>query len=401
MSNRGVLFANLADVDQAELWVKAQKEQKTIPELRAHYNIRRTCDNSIRRFLKSKGVEIARCRASTKKKTSPEPKEAVVRRDPRHVRAEHRRELLAWIVAAKEVLKNHNKEWFERREFRSAKDITCELNAQLEDQGESTVSRSTVRRDLADMGFYAYVRPIRSAQLSLANHKQRFEFCEKVLGGRNSSYDWERFCFTDEKWFNCNDHGDRWEFRRPEDEPTPRFHQQKAPSLLIFGAIALGHKFPLIILDDPDLPKKDQVRRQTSKSYVDKVLKKMKRQLVDNDLILVQDQASSHTATESLKYLGDNNIEYVPDYPARSPTLNPIEQVWALVAQKVGGYSHTTDHHSLKRAVLRAWRSIDQSVIDSFISNYEQRCQQARDISARRMVEIREYSLEIDGIELR
>ncbi len=76
------------------------------------------------------------------------------------------------------------------------------------------VSLSTVRRDLLEMGFAAYKR--RHVQALLPTDKvNRAKFCRKVL--RNPAKFFESLIFTDEKWFDSNDHGDPFQWRRRHD----------------------------------------------------------------------------------------------------------------------------------------------------------------------------------------
>jgi hypothetical protein len=54
----------------------------------------------------------------------------------------------------------------------------------------------------------------------------------------------------------------------------------------------------------------------------------------DVDLIFMQDNARPHTARVVTDYYHENNVQML-DWPPQSPDLNPIEQVLAIMKQKL------------------------------------------------------------------
>ena len=53
-----------------------------------------------------------------------------------------------------------------------------------------------------------------------------------------------------------------------------------------------------------------------------------------NETIFQQDNASCHTARATQRFFEQNGIRAVP-WPAKSPDLNPIEKVWAVMKRAV------------------------------------------------------------------
>ncbi|KAJ0388588.1 hypothetical protein P43SY_011719 [Pythium insidiosum] len=65
----------------------------------------------------------------------------------------------------------------------------------------------------------------------------------------------------------------------------------------------------------------------------------------------------------------------VMDWPARSPDLNPIENLWASMARRVYGdgqqYQTVAE---LKEAIVKAWCEIPLDEIRNLIASMRRRC---------------------------
>ena len=57
-----------------------------------------------------------------------------------------------------------------------------------------------------------------------------------------------------------------------------------------------------------------------------------------------------------MAYLKENNIDVLP-WPARSPDLNPIENIWAYMDRKMISYQITSIEH-LKECLHKEWLDI-------------------------------------------
>ncbi|TKR73972.1 hypothetical protein L596_021207 [Steinernema carpocapsae] len=80
-------------------------------------------------------------------------------------------------------------------------------------------------------------------------------------------------------------------------------------------------------------------------------------------MILQQDNASIHTSRSTKQWLDIKNIE-VLDWPARSPDLNPIKNLWRILVRSVyanGNQYRTVEE--LKNAILKAWNEVPTEVL--------------------------------------
>jgi len=79
--------------------------------------------------------------------------------------------------------------------------------------------------------------------------------------------------------------------------------------------------------------------------------------------IFQQDGASIHTSKASRKWLRDHEIA-VLDWVAKSPDLNPIENVWGVLARKVYANSrHFNSVSELQKCVQEEWDDISPSFL--------------------------------------
>ena len=87
------------------------------------------------------------------------------------------------------------------------------------------------------------------------------------------------------------------------------------------------------------------------------------------DRVLVQDGARAHTAEDIRAYLSKNGVKTLKDWPPRSPDLNPIENLWAILARKVSDFG-PTDEHQLQKYIKAVWDSYPQNTIDNIVMSF-------------------------------
>ncbi len=76
----------------------------------------------------------------------------------------------------------------------------------------------------------------------------------------------------------------------------------------------------------------------------------------DADFIFQQDLAPAHNAKSTKSCLNDHGVG-VLDWPANSPDLNPIENLWGIVKRKMRNKS-PKNADELKATVKETWDSI-------------------------------------------
>lgn len=130
------------------------------------------------------------------------------------------------------------------------------------------------------------------------------------------------------------------------------------------------------ILYDGKLPICIITTRMNSTNYIElleDVLIQHLEENVNENLIFQQDNASIHVSKQTKAWFAENNVP-VMDWPACSPDLNPIENLWGLLASEV--YKHGRQFNTisdLKDCIKDSWRKIGRSTLQTLINSMPER----------------------------
>ncbi len=91
----------------------------------------------------------------------------------------------------------------------------------------------------------------------------------------------------------------------------------------------------------------------------------------DADFIFQQDLAPVHTAKSTKSWLNDHGVG-VLDWPANSPDLNPIENIWGIVKRKMRN-KRPKNTDELKATVKETWASIPPQQCHKLITSMPRR----------------------------
>ncbi len=91
----------------------------------------------------------------------------------------------------------------------------------------------------------------------------------------------------------------------------------------------------------------------------------------DADFIFQQDLAPAHTAKSTTSWLNDHSVG-VLDWPANSPDLNPIENLWGIVKRKMRN-KRPKNADELKATVKEPWASIPPQQCHKLITSMPRR----------------------------
>jgi transposase len=97
------------------------------------------------------------------------------------------------------------------------------------------------------------------------------------------------------------------------------------------------------------------------------------------EVIYMHDNARPHQAKVSVKWLEAHGIECL-EWPANSPDLNPIENLWSELKRRLGNYEE------VPKGMLELWERV-QVVWDNLVPEY---CQKLIESMPRHMAMVLE-----------
>lgn len=253
-----------------------------------------------------------------------------------------------------------------RRELVRAAKQRGTTSRRLKAELDLPVSDRTVRRELQKAPYMKWGKRSKTPKLTARHRQARRDWARKMIRERT---DWSRVVFSDEKKFNLDGPDGAqyyWHDLRAEKE-TFFSRQNGGGSIMVWGAFSLRGTTQLAVLSG----------RQNSFDYQQTLttyLLPFGDAIHDDGYVFQHDNASIHASAATKDFLRDVNVS-VLEWPALSPDLNPIENVWGELARAVyhGGRQYSTVEE-LKVAVLREWARLDIARLRALVETMPDRC---------------------------
>lgn len=228
-------------------------------------------------------------------------------------------------------------------------------------------SESEFYRFFSENGFV--FKTLKWKPLLTDKHKHdRLMFAQEHLAW--TSDDWDRVWWSDETTVVAIPQKKKYqiwtlETMESSDLPTAPAVQGGGFKVMFWGAISksgLGHLVPI----------RDTL---TAKKYMELLEESFFDMYYDSGdrAIFMQDGAGCHTAARVLTYLRENRIKTMK-WPARSPDLNPIENIWALLKgklRKISGFPGNREE--LIARAQSCWRELGQEAVDNILNSMPKR----------------------------
>ena len=182
---------------------------------------------------------------------------------------------------------------------------------------------------------------------------------------------WRKVLFSDESTFTVNNHaGNNYVRRRPNEEYRPYCISPtiKHPQSIMVWSCMTAHGIGRL---------ENVSGMMNAMKYIDvlenKILPSARSLFSDNDWIFQDDNAPCHRAKKVQHWYRTHRVKRM-DWPAQSPDLNPIENLWYRVSTIIGKNKPKTKRELIEQVIAAWYRVISAEELKKLVDSLPRRC---------------------------
>ena len=237
-----------------------------------------------------------------------------------------------------------------------------------------SLSATSIRRLLKSRGIVPLIKP-KKPLLRKKNIADRVAFAKSHIAWTET--DWKHVVWSDETKINLfGSDGIHWCYKRKDTQLKPQHVQQTVKhgggSVMVWSCITWSGVGFLVFIDG-------NMDKQLYKTILQEDLLRTLEDyhLNQKDVVFVHDNDPKHKSMLVTDWLKNQEFETMV-WPAQSPDLNPIENVWSLLKRRI--YSNydkpPTSIKELKERITETWYAITPEEVRPYLLSVNKRCQE-------------------------
>lgn len=239
----------------------------------------------------------------------------------------------------------------------------------IKERLDLTISERTIRRRMAERelkSYFAKKRPM----ISKVNKHKRLLFARNHI---NKPLEfWKHVIWSDESKFELFNKKRRLRVWRKSDEGLQDRHLQPTMkhgggNIMVWGCFSWFGVGNLAQINGI----------MTAEGYIDILCENLEESMLkmglENNNTFQQDNDPKHTAKKTRAFFRSTRIKSM-EWPPQSPDLNPIENLWAILENKVDT-TNVTNKQAYFAALQKAWDDLDQQHLRNLVESMKERLQ--------------------------
>uniref|UniRef100_A0A147A9W2 Transposase n=1 Tax=Fundulus heteroclitus TaxID=8078 RepID=A0A147A9W2_FUNHE len=212
-------------------------------------------------------------------------------------------------------------------------------------------------------------RAAKKPPLSEETVRGRLEFCQKYVDW--TAEDWCRVIFSEVSSFRLFAASGKGPARR-KDEASQEACGPPAGAdpdrVRVWGCFSSKGVGSLTVL-----PRDTSMNEEWYQSVLqEQLLPTIQEQFDDEKCFFQQGGAPCHRAAGVTKWLRDHEVEVLDLWPANSPDLNPMENLWSFLKKQVDKQK-PTNLDQLQTLIRQEWLTVSRDLVQKFISSMPER----------------------------